>query len=642
MLRLVLFLLAVAALAFGMSWLADRPGSMLITWQGYEIETSVFRASIMLAAVIGLSVIGWSVLRLIWHSPAAVGAYLNRRRQKRGLEALSSGLIAIGAGDRGLAMRYAVQARKSLPNEPLTHVLRAQAAQLSGDRATARRVFEAMLGTPDTEQLGLRGLFLEAEREGAREAARQFAERAMNLNPKLGWPVHALFDIQCKNADWVGALETLAIAQRHNHIDRTRAERRRAVLLAAQAQTAEETDPERALRLAVEAHAAAPDLVPAAAIAGRLLAAQGKTSRAAKILQRTWKRSPHPDLAVAYAHARPGDSPRDRLARVKRLASFNPHSIESPIAVATAAIESRDWDTARRALQPLLDGRLTQRVCTLMARIESEQHADKGRVREWLARAVNAPRDPAWTADGVVSDHWAPVSPVTGALDAFQWRVPVEALEKPDAQLVTQKLEELVPLGAPPATAIEALGQAQPAAAAVEAAGRHAPPAAADIVDVAPKKPAASRETGPSAPQPQLAGASPPVSATPFKTAVVEVGPMSLSVNGRASVAAAPAPPDIPAGDAAVSPAAPTVPATDAQPPSAGAARVVVATKDSQRRPVARVSEVLSRSAAPGILLAPHSPDNPGTKKNGEEDADPVEQINTPVVSYPASRKGQA
>ena len=36
----------------------------------------------------------------------------------------------------------------------------------TGDRATARRIFEAMLASPDTEQLGLRGLFLEAQREG--------------------------------------------------------------------------------------------------------------------------------------------------------------------------------------------------------------------------------------------------------------------------------------------------------------------------------------------------------------------------------------------------------------------------------------------------------------------------------------------
>ena len=82
-----------------------------------------------------------------------------------------------------------------------------------------------------------------------------------------------------------------------------------------------------------------------------------------------------------------------------------------------------------------------------MARIEGEQHADKGRVREWLARAVNSPRDPAWTADGFVADRWMPVSPVTGALDAFQWRVPVEAVEKSDGDVLASKLEELVALG---------------------------------------------------------------------------------------------------------------------------------------------------------------------------------------------------
>ena len=450
MLRLVLFLLAVSALAFGLSWLADRPGSLLVNWQGYEIETSVFRAIVILAVLLGLALVLWSVLRQIWDSPAAIGRFFNRRRQKRGLEALSSGMIAIGAGDRALATRYAIQARKSLPNEPLTHLLRAQAAQLSGDRTTSRRIFEAMLGSPDTEQLGLRGLFLEAEREGEQEAARQFAERAMTLNPALGWPVEALFDIQCRNGDWAGALATLAVAKRHHHVERAVADRRRAVLLTAQAQVLEETNPEQAMNLAREAHSLAPDLVPAAAIAGRILAAKGYIRRAARILQRTWKRSPHPDIAVAYAYARIGDSPRDRLDRVKQLAALRPHSMESAIAVATAAIEAQDWPTARHVLQPLIANGPTQRACTLMARIEAEQHGDRGRVREWLARAVNAPRDPAWTADGVVSERWAPTSPVSGALDAFQWRVPVEALSPPETTLLSDKLEELVQLGPQP------------------------------------------------------------------------------------------------------------------------------------------------------------------------------------------------
>src|SRR3990172_8716458 len=266
MLRVVLFLLAVLAVAAGLAWLADRPGTLLVTWQDYEIETSVFRAVVIFAGVFGLALLIWSLMRQIWSGPSTFSHFLTKRRQRRGLDALSAGMIAIGAGDRAMAARYALQARKALPNEPLTHLLRAQAAQLSGDKTTARRIFEAMLATPDTEQLGLRGLFLEAGREGAREAQRQFAERAVTLNPKLSWPVEALFGLECKEGDWAGALATLAIARRHGHIERATGDRRRAVLLTAQAQAVEEANPDTALTLALEAHRLAPDLVPPPAI----------------------------------------------------------------------------------------------------------------------------------------------------------------------------------------------------------------------------------------------------------------------------------------------------------------------------------------------------------------------------------------
>ena len=46
-----------------------------------------------------------------------------------------------------------------------------------------------------------------------------------------------------------------------------------------------------------------------------------------------------------------------------------------------------------------------------------------------MTRAVHARRDPAWTADGYVSDRWMPVSPVTGRLDAFQWRDPLAGFD---------------------------------------------------------------------------------------------------------------------------------------------------------------------------------------------------------------------
>ena len=58
----------------------------------------------------------------------------------------------------------------------------------------------------------------------------------------------------------------------------------------------------------------------------------------------------------------------------------------------------------------------------------AEAEGDKGLAREWLARGMRAPADPKWTADGMISDQWQPVSPVSRELGAFQWKVPVERL----------------------------------------------------------------------------------------------------------------------------------------------------------------------------------------------------------------------
>ncbi len=600
MFRLVTYLLGIAAVATGLAWLADRPGTLNMQWQGYDIETSVFRAVVILVAAIALAIFLWSLLRAIWNSPAALGDRMVRRRQKRGLEALSSGMIAIGAGDQAMATRYALLARKSLPNEPLTHLLRAQAAQLSGDRATARRIFESMLSSPDTEQLGLRGLYLEAEREGAGEAARQFANRALTSNPKLGWSADALFALQCKEKKWAEALETLAVAKRNGHIEKTSADRKRAVLLAAQAQDAEENEAEKALTLALEAHALAPDLIPAATVAGRILASKGSTGKAAKVIQKTWARAPHPELAATYAYARVGDSTRDRFERIRQLAALNPHSIESPIAVATQAVDARMFDDARRALEPLLENRLTQRVATLMARIEASENGDKGRVREWLARAAHAARDPVWTADGVISDHWEAVSPVTGALDAFQWRVPVETLEKSGDDLVLAKLEELLAISAP----------------------SHA----ADPIDVDPGTAAetsgrdeASPVTAQQVTAPVAAGRAASLRANAVDADAVTIRPQPAGTGTSAATASTA---DIESNGA---------PRAD---DDAGAESVVVlnAQTASPAASSARANGAMKGvgpRAEPTIFVAPHAPDDPGP-----DEPEPVEEEAYPPRTY--------
>ena len=199
------------------------------------------------------------------------------------------------------------------------------------------------------------------------------------------------------------------------------------MLLTARALALEETDPEATKTSALEAAKLAPDLVPAAALAGRLLVEAGGARKAARVLEKAWRLNPHPDLAEIYTHLRSGDSARERLARVETLVRQSPGHEESMLAVARAAIEAQEFGRARAILAPLR-AQPTQRLAMLMAELEAAEHGDEGRAREWMARAVRAARDPAWTADGMVSDRWMPVSPVSGRLDAFEWKVPLAEL----------------------------------------------------------------------------------------------------------------------------------------------------------------------------------------------------------------------
>jgi HemY protein len=132
---------------------------------------------------------------------------------------------------------------------------------------------------------------------------------------------------------------------------------------------------------------------------------------------------------------RPGDSALDRLHRAETLAKLSSWDREARLALARAALEAREFGRAREVLRPLLEDGPTVRACILMADIEQAEHGTTGRVREWLARAARSPRDPVWIADGVVSDRWAPVSPVTGRLDAFVWQAPPDVLTGPGSTI---------------------------------------------------------------------------------------------------------------------------------------------------------------------------------------------------------------
>ena len=498
MLRIILFLLLIAVAAAGAAWVADQPGDLVLTWSGFRATTTFPRFVFGLGVFAAATVLVWSILTTIWRTPGRLRRRRHEKRHARGRHAITHGLLAIGHGDTALARRHAEAARRLAPNDPLALLLHAQSAQLEGNRDEAQRAFRAMAEREDTRLLGLRGLFIEAQRADDAVSAVMIAEEAIKLSPSSTWASQAVLGFRCASSDWSGALAILDSNLSAGLIDKPTYRRQRGVLLTARALELETMDRDVARESMMEAVKLAPTLVPAAALAAKFESEAHQVRRAMKMVETAWLANPHPDLADAYAHVKLGDSARQRLQRVETLAAKTPGHVEGQLAIARAAIDASEFARAREVLVPLINDP-TQRVALLMAEIERTEHGDSGRARAWTLRAVRARHDPAWTADGYVSNRWRPVSPVTGRLDAFQWQMPVASLPSDRDTMIESSAFEEAMLAAPPAKRIvsadlvEPPRETAPQPSPVPAAQDNSPPAAPEP----DKEPQKEPETAP-------------------------------------------------------------------------------------------------------------------------------------------------
>ncbi|AND93625.1 HemY protein [Bradyrhizobium diazoefficiens] len=521
MLRIVLFLVLIALAAAGAAWVADQPGDLVLTAGGFRASTTLPRFVFLLGLFAAAVVLVWSILTTIWRTPGRLRRRSHEKRHARGRHAITHGLLAIGHGDTALARRHAETARRHAPNDPLALLLHAQSAQLEGNRDEAQRAFRAMAEREDTRLLGLRGLFIEAQRADDAVGAVMIAEEAIKLSPSSTWASHAVLGFRCARGDWSGALAILDSNLSAGLIDKPAYRRQRGVLLTARALELQTMDRDVARESVMEAIKLAPTLVPAAVLAAKFESEAHQVRRAMKLVEAAWLANPHPDLAEAYAHVKLGDSARQRLQRVETLAAKTPADkaghIEGQLALARAAIDASEFSRARAVLAPYVNDP-TQRVALLMAEIERTEHGDGGRARAWTLRAVRARHDPAWTADGYVSDRWRPVSPVTGRLDAFQWQTPVASLPSDKGDLIESSAFEEAMLAAPPpkrvtAPANDTLMEPAPAAS-VPAEQDNSPPAAKEE----PKEEPAMTSAEPVTPAPEPAESSPAAATPVFRT----------------------------------------------------------------------------------------------------------------------------
>jgi HemY protein len=422
--RLILFMAVTALLVAAAVWLADRPGQVVLHWQGWRVDTSV---PVLVVALLAILAVADGVRRLVQAVLRAPGRLLAGRRARRtrdGYRALSDGLAAVATGDRRAAHKLAQRADKLLADPALTGLLAARAAELGGKPAEAETRFLALVERPQTAFLGLQGLMTLALDRGDREAALGFARRAWATNPAAEGLAASLFDLQARAGQWAEAELTLAEAAKRDALAGPELAHRRALVLTQRAQDLAAADPAEAARLALAARRADPRFTPAAVLAATLLHRLGKPRKAAQVVEAAWRAAAHADLAAAWHSLAPAETPLARVKRWQRLVRANPDAALGHAALGEAALAAKLWGQARTHLDLAAQSQPSAATYLLLARLEREEAGNDPAAQSWIAKAAAAPPDPAWTCGscGARSDAWAALCAKCGTVDGLVWR----------------------------------------------------------------------------------------------------------------------------------------------------------------------------------------------------------------------------
>jgi HemY protein len=400
--RLILFIFVVAALVAGAVWLANDPGSVSMTWRGWQIETSV---GVLITAVIFAVLIILLIVRLLSFLGGRVQAFTlarRERRMKRGLASLGDGFAAVQAGQSHAARRLARQAGTLLNDNPAVLVLRKEAAALAGDTRELQSAAEALLARPETELAGLRTLAEKSFRDGDVAGALTHARRALERKDAPPWALRMVLDIEVAGERWPQALSALDEKLARDAYSPTELKRLKSRLLTLHAQaTLAQGDAVGAGNAAKKAMDADDTNQAAVAAYAKAMTAQGKGRKAAGAVERAWAVKPSAELLAAYRNLVPGEAPLDWARRIDGLAKAAPDHAESRLAVATASLNAELWGQTRNRLAGLTGTDaapdVRARAAALLADVERRERGDTDKAAEWLHLALEIQRGPLRT-----------------------------------------------------------------------------------------------------------------------------------------------------------------------------------------------------------------------------------------------------
>lgn len=429
MIRVLSFVLKLALLLSAAIWLAEQDSSVILDWRGYRFETNTAFLFVLAVAIV-LIISGIArVWGYVTGAPRRVLAWREESKIHTGLSAYTKGLVAIAMGNPEEAKRQAEKTKTNLPkHEGLGHLLAAQAATLSGDHDAAQQSLKAMADAKDDAAfLGIRGLLSNAIREGDLKRALKLTNDAQKLEPKSPWIYETRLNLYARLGQWIDAEKIIKQMQKSKFISSDVSKTYQSyVSLELSKEALEQGRRDDALSYARDAAKLNESFAPIAVHYASIIAAEGRANRAASIIEKAWKKSPHPLLANYFYQLSVGLDPADQYKKMQKLIKLHPDHRDSLMVQASLEAERGHYQQARDALYQLLDTEPTTGVYKMLSTIEEKQNGNVKAIKEWLDKIPTADPDYAWVCDSCRhgTDIWSATCPHCMSFGKLKWAKP--------------------------------------------------------------------------------------------------------------------------------------------------------------------------------------------------------------------------
>ncbi len=421
MFRLFIISITLIFVSLIAGWVGSKPGTVEVSWLGYNVFSSVPIAIIFLLVLFFSLIASYKIFSYLMSAKNNIKNNILIRREDKSLDSLNKGIVALISGDGQSAEKFSNKT-ENIPKNllPLKLLLSAHSAHLNKNNKGASKYFEQMLDYKDLEFLGLRGLMLQAKSELQKI---KYARRAYSINPNSEWILSNLFKLEIKSGNWRESEKILKICKQKNIYYFKNLDHKISISIFQQAINFNDEEKIAKSKRLVEAFNLSKNIIPLSVCLAKDYLNNNRPRKAIKVIEGSWSSKPHPDLFNLYKKIFKDENPGKFLRRTLRLCeSQKKDNPEVCIVQAESYFFAGDHSKARKILTSVIENQVDKRAIDLIIKIDDKDNGPFSE-KKWASN-YKISKLPTWVCQ--ICDFsfslWLPLCKKCDAFDSFVWK----------------------------------------------------------------------------------------------------------------------------------------------------------------------------------------------------------------------------